>query len=155
MQKGVEGLLRGYNLSLEQGHSWPASIDGPETPFNDPEVFVSSAKVTGFKVTNATLTGGPGWFTIYHSLINTVAAMPYWPQLGRNRKLKKLEGIQMNTLFLKMLVKLNDLTTREEGQDLVEYALLVSLVALSCIVTIGKVATAVITTFTNISNSLA
>ncbi len=52
----------------------------------------------------------------------------------------------MNTLYLKMLVKLNDLTTREEGQDLVEYALLVSLIAMACIVSIGKVATAITTT---------
>jgi len=76
---------------------------------------------------------------------------PTWPQ----PEAQKLEGIQMNTLFLKMLVKLNDLTTREEGQDLVEYALLVSMVALSCIATIGKIATAVTNTFINISNSLA
>ena len=52
-------------------------MDEAEAQFNDPEVFISSAMVTGFKVTNATLTEGPGWFTIYHSLINTVAAMPY------------------------------------------------------------------------------
>ena len=61
----------------------------------------------------------------------------------------------MNALFLKMLVKLYDLTHREEGQDLVEYALLVSLIALACITAIGKVATSITTTFTNISNSLA
>jgi pilus assembly protein Flp/PilA len=61
----------------------------------------------------------------------------------------------MNTLFLKMLVKLNDLTTSEEGQDLVEYALLVALIALACVTGVSKVATAVTTVFNNISNSLA
>jgi len=61
----------------------------------------------------------------------------------------------MNTLFLKMLVKLNELKTREEGQDLVEYALLVALIALACITAISKVATAITTVFTNISSSLA
>ena len=61
--------------------------------------------VTGFNVTSETLTWGD-------SAIHYVS---YAERL-------KLEEIQMNTLFLKMLVKLNDLTTREEGQDLVEYA---------------------------------
>ena len=32
------GLLRGYNLSLEQEHNWPASTDNAEEPFNGPEV---------------------------------------------------------------------------------------------------------------------
>jgi pilus assembly protein Flp/PilA len=54
-----------------------------------------------------------------------------------------------------MLVKLNDLTTSEEGQDLVEYALLVALIALACVTGVSKVATAVTTVFNNISNSLA
>jgi pilus assembly protein Flp/PilA len=61
----------------------------------------------------------------------------------------------MNTLYLKMLVKLHDLTIREEGQDLVEYALLVALIALALITGIRNVATSIVTTFTNISNSLA
>jgi pilus assembly protein Flp/PilA len=61
----------------------------------------------------------------------------------------------MNTLFLKMLVKLNELKTREDGQDLVEYALLVALIALVCITGINNIAKAITTTFTNISNSLA
>ena len=61
----------------------------------------------------------------------------------------------MNTLFLKFLVKLNDLTTREEGQDLVEYALLVALIALSAITGVGKIASAITVTFSNISASLS
>lgn len=61
----------------------------------------------------------------------------------------------MNTMFLKMYVKLQDLMTREEGQDLVEYALLVSLIALAAITGVGKVATAVTSVFTSISTSLA
>jgi pilus assembly protein Flp/PilA len=36
----------------------------------------------------------------------------------------------MNTMLLKMYVKFQDLMNREEGQDLVEYALVVALVAL-------------------------
>lgn len=61
----------------------------------------------------------------------------------------------MNTIFLKSLVAMQNLMNREEGQDLVEYALLVSLIALAAITGVGKVATAVTTIFTNVSTSLA
>ena len=45
--------------------------------------------------------------------------------------------------------------TREEGQDLVEYALLVSLIALAAIAGIGPIASAITSTFNNVSTSLA
>jgi pilus assembly protein Flp/PilA len=61
----------------------------------------------------------------------------------------------MNNLFLTLYVKLQSLMSREEGQDLVEYALLTALIALAAITGIGKVATAVNTVFSNISGSLA
>lgn len=61
----------------------------------------------------------------------------------------------MNTMFLKLYVKVQDLASREEGQDLVEYALLVSLVALAAIAGVNKVSAAINTVFTNISTSLA
>jgi pilus assembly protein Flp/PilA len=61
----------------------------------------------------------------------------------------------MNNLFLALYVKFQTLMAREEGQDLVEYALLVSLVALAAIVGVKNVATAVTTVFGNISASLA
>jgi len=61
----------------------------------------------------------------------------------------------MNNTLLKLYVKLQTLTGNEEGQDLVEYALLVALIALVCITGVSKVATAVNTVFTNISTSLA
>jgi pilus assembly protein Flp/PilA len=61
----------------------------------------------------------------------------------------------MNNLFLTLLVKLQNLMNREEGQDLVEYALLVCLVALAAISGVNKVASAITTVFTNISSSLA
>jgi pilus assembly protein Flp/PilA len=63
--------------------------------------------------------------------------------------------IKMNNLLLAMYVKLQNLMTREEGQDLVEYALLVCLIALAAITGVNKVASAVTTVFTNISSSLA
>lgn len=60
----------------------------------------------------------------------------------------------MNTMLLKMYVKFQDLMNREEGQDLVEYALLVSLIALAAIVGVNKVTQAVTTIFSNISTSI-
>ena len=61
----------------------------------------------------------------------------------------------MNNMLLAMYVKLQNLMNREEGQDLVEYALLVCLVALAAISGVNKVAGAITTVFTNISSSLA
>jgi pilus assembly protein Flp/PilA len=61
----------------------------------------------------------------------------------------------MNNALLKLNLKYQQLLSGEEGQDLVEYALLVSLVALGCIASVGYVATAIQTVFTNISTSLA
>jgi pilus assembly protein Flp/PilA len=61
----------------------------------------------------------------------------------------------MRNVLLNTFVKLQGLKNSEEGQDLVEYALLVALIALVCITGVGNVATAVNTVFTNISSSLA
>ena len=61
----------------------------------------------------------------------------------------------MNNLFLSLYVKLQTLTAREEGQDLVEYALLVCLIALAAITGVNKIAGAVNLVFSNISASLA
>ncbi|MGA3130605.1 MAG: Flp family type IVb pilin [Terracidiphilus sp.] len=61
----------------------------------------------------------------------------------------------MNNLFLSMLVKLQNLTNREEGQDLIEYALVAALIAVAAIAGMNKIATAINTLFSNISASLA
>jgi pilus assembly protein Flp/PilA len=61
----------------------------------------------------------------------------------------------MNSLILNLYAKFQSLTNGEEGQDLVEYALLVCLVALASIVGVNSVASAVTTVFSNISASLA
>jgi pilus assembly protein Flp/PilA len=66
-----------------------------------------------------------------------------------------LERTQMNTLFLKMLVKMQDLLNREEGQDLVEYALLIALIALVAVTGVKQVASAINTVFSSISTTLA
>jgi pilus assembly protein Flp/PilA len=60
----------------------------------------------------------------------------------------------MNNMILALYVKWQNLMSREEGQDLVEYALLVSLVALAAITGVGYVATAVNKVFSQISGSL-
>jgi len=61
----------------------------------------------------------------------------------------------MRNTLLNMYVKFQGLKNGEEGQDLVEYALLVALIALVCITGVNNVASAVNTVFTNISSSLA
>jgi pilus assembly protein Flp/PilA len=53
-----------------------------------------------------------------------------------------------------MRMKVQSLLHGESGQDLVEYSLLVALIALACVAGVRHVATAVNTVFTNISNSL-
>jgi pilus assembly protein Flp/PilA len=61
----------------------------------------------------------------------------------------------MNSLLLNLYAKFQGLKNGEEGQDLVEYALLVCLIALVCITGVNNVATAVNTVFSNMSSSLA
>ena len=61
----------------------------------------------------------------------------------------------MHDTLLKLYVKFQGLKNGDEGQDLVEYALLVALIALVCITGVSNVASAVNTVFLNISNSLA
>jgi Flp pilus assembly pilin Flp len=48
----------------------------------------------------------------------------------------------MNTMLLKLYVKFQDLKNREEGQDLIEYALLAALLSLGLVAGIGTVVTA-------------
>jgi pilus assembly protein Flp/PilA len=61
----------------------------------------------------------------------------------------------MNSLLMKLQVKVQDLKNGEEGQDLVEYALLVALIALTCVAGVQNVASAINTVFSNISTTLA
>ncbi len=60
----------------------------------------------------------------------------------------------MSNTLLKQYVKFLGLKNGEEGQDLVEYALLVALISLVCISSINGVATAINGVFTAISGSL-
>lgn len=61
----------------------------------------------------------------------------------------------MNNLLLKLYVKFQELKDREEGQDLVEYALVVALVAFGATAGMGALAGGINTAFNNISTKLA
>jgi Flp pilus assembly pilin Flp len=54
-----------------------------------------------------------------------------------------------------LYLRFHDLTRGEQGQDLVEYALLLSLICLALITGINGIAKAANTVFSNISSSLA
>jgi pilus assembly protein Flp/PilA len=60
----------------------------------------------------------------------------------------------MNTLLLELYIKLQDWTSREEGQDLVEYALVVALIAFGATAGMKALATGLNTAFRGISTTL-
>jgi pilus assembly protein Flp/PilA len=60
----------------------------------------------------------------------------------------------MNDLMLKMYVKMQDLMNREEGQDLVEYALVVALVAFGAVAGMKTLSTEINSAFNTISSDL-
>jgi pilus assembly protein Flp/PilA len=61
---------------------------------------------------------------------------------------------QMLNGILQFCLKCQNLINDEQGQDLVEYALVVALIALVCITGVNQVATAINTVFSTISSSL-
>jgi pilus assembly protein Flp/PilA len=61
----------------------------------------------------------------------------------------------MNNLLTSLYVKFQDLTSREEGQDLVEYALVVALIAFGATAGMSSLSGAINTAFGNISSTLA
>ena len=61
----------------------------------------------------------------------------------------------MNTMLVKLHVKLQDLMNREEGQDLVEYALVDALVAIGATDALHTLGVGLNSVFTNISSTLA
>jgi pilus assembly protein Flp/PilA len=62
---------------------------------------------------------------------------------------------QMNNMLLKMYVKFQDLKSNEEGQDLVEYALVVALIAFGAVAGMTTLASALNNAFLSISGKLA
>ena len=61
----------------------------------------------------------------------------------------------MNTMLLKLYIKFQDLASREEGQDLVEYALVVALIAFGATAGMKALATGLNTAFNIISTNLS
>jgi pilus assembly protein Flp/PilA len=60
----------------------------------------------------------------------------------------------MNRMLLKLYIKLHDLTSGDEGQDLVEYALIVALIAFGATAGMKTLATALNLAFGNVSTKL-
>ena len=60
----------------------------------------------------------------------------------------------MNNALLRMYIKLQDLMSRDEGQDLVEYALVVVIISVGAVAVLGTLATQVQTVFTTITGDL-
>jgi Flp pilus assembly pilin Flp len=58
-------------------------------------------------------------------------------------------------MLLKLYIKLEDLASREDGQDMVEYCMMVALISFGWIASVKSVATAVNSAFTTISTNLA
>jgi len=60
----------------------------------------------------------------------------------------------MNNLLLKLYVKMQNLMSSEEGQDMVEYALVLALVALGATATLKALATEITSVYTTITTDL-
>jgi pilus assembly protein Flp/PilA len=71
------------------------------------------------------------------------------------RKSTYLEQEAVSILFVNAYLKIQELMSREEGQDLVEYALLITLIALAVVGGVNHVASAVNNTFSRISTTLS
>ena len=61
----------------------------------------------------------------------------------------------MNSLYIKLVVKLQEVMEREEGQDLVEYALVVALIAFGATAGMSALANGINTAFKGISTTLS
>jgi pilus assembly protein Flp/PilA len=60
----------------------------------------------------------------------------------------------MKDLLLKLYIKVQNLLSQDEGQDLVEYALIVALIALAATAGMGKLATAINNSFSLVGGHL-
>ena len=61
----------------------------------------------------------------------------------------------MNDMLLKLYVKFQDLKNGEEGQDLVEYTLVVALIAFGAVTGMSELAKGINNSFSTISSTLA
>jgi pilus assembly protein Flp/PilA len=68
---------------------------------------------------------------------------------------RRMETLKMNNLLLNLYAKFQNLINREEGQDLVEYALVVALIAFGATAGMGALAGGINQAFNTISSTLA
>jgi pilus assembly protein Flp/PilA len=71
------------------------------------------------------------------------------------QKSSSKEKDKMNMMLIQLYSKLQDLKNREEGQDLVEYALVVALIAFGSVTAMSALAGGINTAFTQISATLS
>lgn len=60
----------------------------------------------------------------------------------------------MNTMFLKLMIKVQNLLNNEEGQDLIEYGLLAGIVALVAISSLQGIGSKISSVFASIDTAL-
>jgi pilus assembly protein Flp/PilA len=60
----------------------------------------------------------------------------------------------MNNALLKMYIKFQDLMHNDEGQDLVEYALVIAIVAIGAVTVLPALSTKINSVFTTITTDL-
>ena len=60
----------------------------------------------------------------------------------------------MSNALLRFYVRMQDLMSRDEGQDLVEYALVVVIISVGAVAILGTLAGQIVTVFTTIGNDL-
>jgi pilus assembly protein Flp/PilA len=65
------------------------------------------------------------------------------------------EEINVKDTMLKLYLKIESLLSQDEGQDLIEYALLVAIVSLSATAAMENVARTVSTFYTNIASGVS
>jgi Flp pilus assembly pilin Flp len=71
------------------------------------------------------------------------------------KRLHRVNGYPMKFDFWKLYIKIKKLTHREEGQDLIEYALLVGQIALLAILSMQTVASSVSGIFNKVGSILS
>jgi pilus assembly protein Flp/PilA len=72
---------------------------------------------------------------------------------GGDERLWRINKVK--TILLKLYVRLQELSGGEEGQDMVEYALIVCLISLGCTATSKLLASGLTTAYSNISSTLS
>jgi pilus assembly protein Flp/PilA len=65
------------------------------------------------------------------------------------------EEINMKDTMLKLYIKFQNLLSQDEGQDLVEYALVVALISVAAVAGLNSVATAIKSVFSSIDGTLS